>query len=77
MNIGQKEAVSTKERVYEGDDALDVLDGINELYVPDDETLRKLIIGPSGKLRAPVIRKGKKLIVGFSAEAYEKVLAKK
>ena len=37
--------------------------------VSDDELL-KLLLGPSGNLRAPTLRKGTKLLVGFDAEAY-------
>lgn len=37
---------------------------------PDDETLVKHLLGPSGNLRAPTLRKGKVLYVGFSEEAY-------
>ena len=32
------------------------------------------VIGPSGKLRAPAIRKGKTLVVGFHPEAYGEVV---
>ncbi len=38
---------------------------------PDDETLVGYLLGPSGNLRAPTIRKGKTLYVGFSEEAYQ------
>jgi arsenate reductase-like glutaredoxin family protein len=41
---------------------------------PDDATLLKHLLGPSGNLRAPTFRKGKTLVVGFSEEAYSKVL---
>lgn len=41
---------------------------------PEKETLAKLLLGPSGNLRAPTLRKGKTLIVGFDQETYEKVL---
>jgi arsenate reductase-like glutaredoxin family protein len=37
---------------------------------PDDDTLAAVMLGPTGNLRAPAIRKGKKLIVGFNEEAY-------
>jgi arsenate reductase-like glutaredoxin family protein len=40
---------------------------------PDDEALSKLIVGPSGNLRAPTLRRGKTLVVGFHQETYEKV----
>lgn len=32
------------------------------------------LIGPSGNLRAPVLRKGRVMIVGFDPEIYRKVL---
>jgi hypothetical protein len=41
---------------------------------PDDATLAAHILGPTGNLRAPTIRKGKTLMVGFSEEAYRLVL---
>jgi arsenate reductase-like glutaredoxin family protein len=40
---------------------------------PDDETLTKLIVGPSGNLRAPALRKGKTLVVGFHPETYASI----
>jgi arsenate reductase-like glutaredoxin family protein len=43
---------------------------------PDDETLAAHLLGPTGNLRAPTIRKGSTLLVGFSEEAYREVLAK-
>ncbi len=43
---------------------------------PDDAELLRHLLGPTGKLRAPVLRHGKKLIVGFDAEAWASVLAR-
>ena len=40
---------------------------------PAEDTVLALLLGPTGNLRAPVVRKGKTLIVGFNAEVYEKV----
>ena len=40
----------------------------------DDETLKRLLLGPTGNLRAPTLRKGKTLLVGFDADTYAKVL---
>ncbi len=40
---------------------------------PDDETLLAHLLGPTGNLRAPTLRKGKTLLVGFSDEAYQRV----
>jgi arsenate reductase-like glutaredoxin family protein len=41
---------------------------------PPDEELLKLLLGPSGNLRAPTIRKGSTLLIGFDPEAYALVL---
>ena len=35
---------------------------------PTDEELIKVMIGPSGNLRAPTIRAGKKIFIGFHEE---------
>jgi len=40
---------------------------------PDQATLEKLLLGPTGNLRAPTLRKGKILIVGFDESMYHKV----
>ena len=61
---------------------------MNELYVGrgkklvhfdlkkdyDEDEIAGLILGRSGTLRAPVLRVGKKLIVGFNEEALGEVL---
>ena len=69
--------------------ALGVLEGVDELYAtkgkkvvhvdlrrekPDRATLESLLIGPSGNLRAPVLRRGRTLLVGFDEATYAKVL---
>ncbi len=66
-----------------GDDALKVLQGIDDLYVakgrktlhvdlknarPPDDELLGLLLGRSGKLRAPALKTGRTLIVGFNAD---------
>ena len=43
---------------------------------PDDDTLAAHLLGPTGNLRAPTLRRGRTLLVGFSAEAYRQVLGK-
>jgi arsenate reductase-like glutaredoxin family protein len=43
---------------------------------PDDDTLAAHLLGPTGNLRAPTLRRGGTLLVGFSEEAYRQVLAK-
>ena len=37
---------------------------------PDDETLLKQILGPTGNLRAPALRKGKTVVVGYNDAVY-------
>jgi arsenate reductase-like glutaredoxin family protein len=63
--------------------ALDLLQGIDEMLVakgqkidrfdlrqgrPGDDELLALLLGRSGKLRAPTIRAGKRLLVGYNQE---------
>jgi arsenate reductase-like glutaredoxin family protein len=69
--------------------ALEVLEGVDEVYAtkgrkvvhldlrgdrPDRATLEGLLIGPSGNLRAPTLRRGRTLLVGFDEATYSKVL---
>ena len=82
------EEIDARKNRLGADEALELLNGINELYVakgkkvthlnlkkerPDDDELTKLLLGPTGNLRAPTIRKGKTLIVGFHDEVYSDV----
>ncbi len=70
--------------------ALELARSVNEIWVakgkklvhvnmkkdpPGDEELLKLLLGPSGNLRAPTLRRGKKLFVGFSPELAEKLIS--
>jgi arsenate reductase-like glutaredoxin family protein len=41
---------------------------------PDPETLKRLLIGPSGNLRAPTLRIGRTLVVGFDEKTYRNLL---
>ena len=41
---------------------------------PDEETLLAHLLGPTGRLRAPTLRKGKTLLVGFNEEVYANIL---
>lgn len=40
---------------------------------PDDDKLAGLLLGPSGNLRAPTLRRGDTLYVGFSESAYQQL----
>ena len=67
----------------EGDAALAVLDGVRHLHVakgkktesfdlktdrPSDDDLLGMMLGRSGKLRAPTLRFGDTLVVGFNQD---------
>jgi arsenate reductase-like glutaredoxin family protein len=41
---------------------------------PDDDTLIAHLLGPTGNLRAPTIKKGKTLYVGFNEDVYRNLL---
>jgi arsenate reductase-like glutaredoxin family protein len=83
------ETVSAKKTRIGPDDALKLLDGVKKLVAargkrvevfdlvkdrPDDETLLARLMGPTGNLRAPTVRVGTTLVVGFNEEAYRDVL---
>jgi arsenate reductase-like glutaredoxin family protein len=40
----------------------------------DYASLAGMLLGPTGNLRAPTLRKGRTLIVGFDPETYTKIL---
>lgn len=69
-------------------DALALAQSVDEIYAakgknvvhlnlkkdkPDTESLTKLLLGPTGNLRAPTLRRGKTLVVGFDEATYRKV----
>jgi arsenate reductase-like glutaredoxin family protein len=73
----------------EGSAALAVLDGVTDLYVAkgkkvlhldlkseriSDDDLLGLLLGRSGKLRAPSLRSGSRLLVGYNQEMLDSVL---
>ena len=84
-----KTEVDAKKDVHQKAEAIKLLKSVNELYAakgkkvvhlnlkkdkPSEDELLKLILGPTGNLRAPTIRVGKKLVVGFNQEMYESVI---
>src|SRR5262245_32657115 len=79
-----------KKGTIKGDVALEVLRDADELYVakgkrvvhvdlrrekPPRAELLSLLLGPTGNLRAPTIRKGRTVIVGFDDATYARLLA--
>jgi len=78
-----------KRATIKGDAALGVLKQVDEMYVargkrvvhldlakarPARAELLGLLLGPTGNLRAPTLRKGRTLIVGFDEATYAKLL---
>jgi len=41
---------------------------------PSDPELLKAMLGPTGNLRAPTIRRGRTILVGFNEEVYAEAL---
>jgi arsenate reductase-like glutaredoxin family protein len=81
--------VDAKKRTIKGDQALGVLAGVDQLYAakgkrvvhvdlrksrPDRAALLALLLGPTGNLRAPTLRMGRTLLVGFDESTYRQVL---
>ena len=81
--------MNAKKAPIAGDAALGVLRDVDELYVtkgkkvirvdlrgarPPKAELLALLLGPSGNLRAPTIRRGRTLVVGFDEPTYAAVL---
>ena len=66
-----------------------MLKGMNKLFVargkkvtevdlkkdrPDDDELARLMLGPTGNLRAPTMKIKKTLLIGFNPDTYDSVL---
>ncbi len=83
------ETVNATKVRYTQADALALLDGIDTLIAtkgkkvetfdlkkdrPDDETLLACLMGPTGNLRAPTVRVGRTLIVGFNEDIYAQIM---
>ena len=43
---------------------------------PTEDTLLAHLLGPTGNLRAPTLRKGNTLLVGFGDDAYREILSR-
>lgn len=87
--VAVKTLVDARSTPLVENDALRLVAGARDLYVtrgtkvihfdlkndhPDDASLLELLIGRSGKLRAPSIKVGTTVIVGFDQATYENVL---
>lgn len=88
-DMAVKETVDAAKTRYTPADALLLLEGVDKFIAakgakvvefnlkkerPDDDTLLAHLIGPTGNLRAPTVRVGKTLMVGFNADTYDSLL---
>ena len=89
MNLEVSEIVNAKKERFGLNKAIELTTAIKDLYVskgkkvlhidlskskPNKDELENLMLGPTGNLRAPTIKSGKTLIVGFNDEAYKTLL---
>jgi arsenate reductase-like glutaredoxin family protein len=81
--------VDAKKTTLKEREALALVQEVDEIYAskgkqvvhldlkkdkPDKAALLALLLGPTGNLRAPTLRKGRTLLVGFDEASYAKVL---
>jgi hypothetical protein len=78
-----KEAVEARKQKIEGDDAWAILSAAKELVVgrgkkfqvfdpakDDKEAILKVCLGRTGNLRAPTLKMGDRVVVGFNDDMY-------
>jgi len=81
--------VNARKETLGASDAIDIAKTVSKIYAakgkkvvyfdmkkdaPSDEELKKVMVGPTGNLRAPTLRIGKTLVVGFDEATYSKVI---
>ena len=81
--------VDAKKHVMSETDAMALLKDVDEIYAtrgrsvthldlrtdnPDAAVIRSALIGPRGNLRAPTIRRGRTLYIGFEEGMYKAML---
>jgi len=84
-----KEVVDARKNTLGSKDALKLASSVEHIYAskgsrktefdlsqskPSSEDLLAAMLGPTGNLRAPIIKSGKTLLVGFDMDNYKKVL---
>src|SRR5215831_13286189 len=87
--VAVTEKTDAKKATIKGDAALSVLKDVDEIYAakgkqvvhidlkrakPSRADLLGLLLGPTGNLRAPTLRKGRTLVVGFDEGTYQRLL---
>jgi arsenate reductase-like glutaredoxin family protein len=88
-NLGALEMVEAKKKALRAEEALKLAQSVDEIYAtkgsnrvyfnlkqekPEQDKLLAAMLGPTGNLRAPILKKGRVLLVGFDQENYSKIL---
>lgn len=87
-NFESKEIVDARKQSLGKQDALKLANDVSEIYsargktvthiklaeAPSEKELMDALIGPTGNLRAPSIKVGDKLLVGFNEEMFNTIL---
>ena len=86
-SVEAKEVVSANKEKLGPSDAMSLAETVSKIVAArgksvveiktksaDEELLKKHLVGPTGNLRSPVIRKGKTLYVGFNEDAFESMV---
>jgi arsenate reductase-like glutaredoxin family protein len=86
--VETKTEVNARKEKYQQEEALALLEKAQQLHVAkgkkrvsvnlkqdeiDDEALLKLVLGPTGNLRAPTLLIGKTMVVGFNQELLDEL----
>jgi arsenate reductase-like glutaredoxin family protein len=81
--------VEAKKKALRAEEALKLAQSVDEIYAtkgsnrvyfnlkqekPEQDKLLAAMLGPTGNLRAPILKKGRVLLVGFDQENYSKIL---
>ena len=86
--IVAKTEINAKKETWGEEEAMELVASVREIFsargkkvvhldvkkdAPDPEAIKKLLLGPTGNLRAPTLRVGKTLLVGFNSETCKTV----
>jgi hypothetical protein len=86
--VKSAKTVDAKKNKLSADEALELAATVDQIYIakgskvvhfdvkkdkPTKETLLTHMLGPTGNLRAPAMRVGKTLVVGYNADIYDMV----
>ena len=84
--VTAKTQVDAKKNTQGPNEARAMLKDVDEIYIAkgqkivhfdlkkaNAEEIVPMMLGPTGNLRAPTLRKGKTLVVGFNKETYQKL----